>query len=116
MDCNNITDSLPAVFLDSGGYPSEEYLAWIEGFDFSDVGLFLPFAEAICCHWHFDDWGARMMRMYGGKRTMYLSTGGWSGNEDIIYSLRKTFWWSWCWVSSKRGGHYRFEIPVKKEQ
>jgi len=37
-------------------------------------------------------------------------TGGWSGHEDMICELEKTFFWMFCWKQSSRGGHYKFEI------
>ena len=41
-------------------------------------------------------------------------TMGWSGNEDIIESLRKSksLFWFFYWQRSDRGGHYYFEIPL----
>lgn len=56
--------------------------------------------------WWMPDWGYRFTK----RRFLYLSTGGWSGNEDIISVLENTpFWWLY-WVSSRRGGHYIFHI------
>lgn len=38
-----------------------------------------------------------------------VSTVGWSGNEEIISTMRKNqFMWMCHWYSSKRGGHYIF--------
>ena len=43
----------------------------------------------------------------------FLSTGGWSGNEQIIEALRRNIlFWSLCWMESRRGGHYKFKIPT----
>lgn len=44
--------------------------------------------------------------------TVYLrlSTGGWSGNEDIITELEKTAFWMMRWYKEIRGGHYWFEL------
>lgn len=44
-----------------------------------------------------------------------LHTGGWSGNEDIIHSLKlhELFFTMWWW-KSERGGHYYFEIDYSQ--
>ena len=44
----------------------------------------------------------------------YYSTGGWSGHEEIIEELKKTWFWMFCWEQSRRGGHYIFEINPKQ--
>jgi len=47
--------------------------------------------------------------------TLSLSTGGWSGNEDIIRALKKNFiFWSMYWQMNRRGGHYQFKITLSK--
>lgn len=41
-----------------------------------------------------------------------FSTGGWSGNEDLIRAMEQNWMiWSLTWVQSRRGGHYIFEDP-----
>lgn len=38
-----------------------------------------------------------------------ISTGGWSGNEDIIEAMQDNqVFWSLHWLESRRGGHYKF--------
>lgn len=42
-----------------------------------------------------------------------LSTGGWSGNEQLIGALeRNRVFWALCWKSSNRGGHHVFTVPA----
>lgn len=49
-----------------------------------------------------------------GDRIYGMSTGGWSGNEEIVDALDDgmsgTFWRNY-WHSTRRGGHYEFCIP-----
>jgi hypothetical protein len=38
-----------------------------------------------------------------------LTTGGWSGNEEIIGAMQNNdMWWMMHWQSSERGGRYIF--------
>ena len=43
------------------------------------------------------------------ENTLELHTGGWSGNEDIIETLKQTVFWDIYWLKSVRGGHHYFE-------
>jgi hypothetical protein len=45
-------------------------------------------------------------------RTYHVSTGGWSGNEEILSAMQDNLiFWMVCWQEHKRGGHYVFELP-----
>ena len=75
----------------------------------------------VSSHWPHDDWAAlleyvRERWTYQDRWTvegdvLHLSTGGWSGNEDIIRAMQgnKVFW-AICWISSRRGGWYEFDL------
>jgi hypothetical protein len=54
--------------------------------------------------WHWPEYVE-----YDGYK-LILHTGGWSENEKIIEYLSNTVFWHLYWQSSKRGGHYYFEI------
>ncbi|MDP2727320.1 MAG: hypothetical protein Q8P59_07225 [Dehalococcoidia bacterium] len=94
----------------SNPYPRESELRKIQKWDFQKkpVTLFLEYIRAL---WTYDD-----RFVLEGKRVLklYLSTGGWSGNESLIEAMRRNFiFWGMSWVKSERGGHYWFEIKLK---
>ena len=82
-------------------YPTEETLKQIEEMDCKDFHAFMDFIHN---EWEFADWGWKR-----DGDVYYISTGGWSGNEDLIQSMRKNFmFWMLFWQQSRRGGHYIF--------
>jgi hypothetical protein len=85
-------------------YPSEEVLESIRTWNGDMEGCFEIMRE----NW----WSSSLLFTRRG-RIIKMSTGGWSGNEDLIDALHKAtnVVWMLCWVSSTRGGHYVFEIP-----
>lgn len=88
-----------------GEYPTEEELARVESWPNADD--FEALMEYVKSLWWAADWGWSQK----GRR-YYVSTGGWSGNEDLIGAMGRNFvFWVLCWESSRRGGHYRFKIP-----
>jgi len=101
--------------IDKDGYPTEETLQKIEAFDILKDDP-IEFMEYICENW-VNGYPPKWNPVTG---CFQLSTGGWSGCESIISSLRKTFFWTMYWEKSVRGGHYwfivkRFEkVPVAK--
>ena len=96
--------------LDEDGYPTEIALEIIERWHWLRPRELFDFIKSI---WWMPDWGWHE-NIEGENTTLNISTAGWSGNESIIYSLKKTeHIWSVNWVQSRRGGHYIFEIKGK---
>lgn len=102
--------------LDKDGYPTKNALKKLKNWKHthSDFNEFLDFIKSV---WWSPDWGWHESK---GKddftkkpiRILSLSTGGWSGNEDIIDAMSHTWFWMLYWKESRRGGHYTFEFPV----
>jgi hypothetical protein len=92
----------------SGRYPSEPELKEIRQWAHEDCIGLMEFVFGI---WEYADIG--YCRRIG--RRFWFSTGGWSGNEDIVGALMDNrMFWTMCWYSSRRGGHYRFDVPKIK--
>jgi len=102
--------------MDSDGYPDEQDLGRIVAFDslHDPVG----FVKLVRPLWSYPD---RFVFTEGKSQTLgrpvwklYLSTGGWSGNESLVDAMQEAgggLWWFAFWLRSERGGHYWFEIP-----
>ena len=90
--------------MDADGYPTDKTLRVIKNWPYNDFQGLMVFIRVA---WWMPEFG---WRSWGKK--YWLSTAGWSGNEDIIRALeRNMMFWLMCWQSSRRGGHYIFEIP-----
>lgn len=88
--------------FDADGCPTEQTLGTIERWGNDLVGLFEFVRKAWKYPNYFTSEGARYE----------ISTGGWSGNESLIDALMNNHVaWALTWQSSRRGGHYVFEIP-----
>lgn len=89
--------------MDPAGYPDEHEITSIERWPYTDFQGLLEFVQEL---WKYPE----RISCRNGK--WKLSTGGWSGNETLIAALQQNrMFWTCCWVLSKRGGYYEFEIP-----
>jgi hypothetical protein len=102
-------------------YPTERELRTIRNWK----GTFRELWDYVVGLWHWPDWGVKVTE---GETVdaLELHTGGWSGNEQLIYAFErsKCLFFSFFHTRWKRGGHYYFEIrrdswdwkpPVKEE-
>lgn len=110
-DCNlcKRTEELTLEFEHTeDGYPTEATLKSIREFTISDRTDCITLFSQIKSVWQYADSG-----FWQEDQNKYsISTGGWSGNEDIIDAMRGNFmFWSLCWHSHTRGGHYVFMLP-----
>jgi hypothetical protein len=101
--------------LDEDGYPTESALWLLEHWSFEDPLGWLDLAKRL---WHFQDltWSEESVvddfREGHQATQLHVSAFGWSGNESLISAMQANWMlWSLCWVQSRRGGHYIFEIP-----
>lgn len=91
--------------LDKDGYPTEKGLA-----ELSEICNKTPLnkkkiLEVIKDNWYSPDWGFATT-----QRTLYLSTGGWSGNEQTIGKIESSIFGLFCFKELHRGGHYVFDL------
>jgi len=102
--------------MDRNGYPDDNELDKIAKWDPMDWRGLFDFMNSI---WHMPDWGWTERQPTKEELkdddnlglVFEISTGGWSGNESIIYAFEQNFIaWSFYWESSRRGGHYVFQI------
>jgi len=100
--------------LDDDGYPTDETLDGIRNCSISSPSdceeLMKLVVEPI---WTFKNY------IMKDDKTGYwfVSTGGWSGNEDIIEALQENaLFMTLYWIQSRTGGHYIFgdhkELPI----
>jgi hypothetical protein len=107
------------------GYPTNAELKKIQNWPHADFAGsdFVGLLEYVRSRWKFADAGywrhprlRRSQFRHPTKQNQNLqkylvSTAGWSGNEALIGALEKNYiFWLMCWVQSRRGGHYIFEV------
>lgn len=105
---------------DPDGYPTDEELVDIRNWDVGDLPGWFAYIKQAGHYWNMTDpWGWNEEDGVDGlghpARVYRISTGGWSGNEEIIAAMRdNTACWHSTWESTRRGGHYEFAIPTKE--
>jgi hypothetical protein len=93
--------------MDEDGYPTEETLDRLKNWDYKDIpGLF----DFITSLWIYENyWNYE-------NDELHISTGGWSGHEELIAALKEnSMVWILSWVQSRRGGHYIFKKKAFKD-
>lgn len=119
---SDIAKSKAAIFdliehndmMDEDGYPTDAALDVIRLWHWSDAKNWFKFIENL---WVYRDWGWKEKDEPHDRnkektiKRYYVSTAGWSGNEDIIRAMQDNgMMWHLNWVQSRRGGHYIFEL------
>lgn len=95
--------------FDRDGYPSTATTNYIE--DYSDWENPKELFDFAADAWN-DTYGK--VTITHGKKTYYrFVTGGWSGNEDIIYALQENVIAISHWFSSVRGGLHIYLLEEK---
>lgn len=107
---------IPTKLLDFDGYPTDEFLEFIKNYNPKNMDIH-EFLSILQDGWYFQNWGFKLKKKYRGIQKLELHTGGWSGNEDTINAIISNIFlthFSMKYVMWKTGGHYYFEIPIKK--
>ncbi len=98
---------------DADGYPTEKELKKVRNWPVKEISDCVEYLEYIRTLWWQDEWGFSIGEKVKGR--YYLSTGGWSGNEEILNAMKScVMFWMLCWQSSRRGGHYIFDVPEER--
>lgn len=98
-------------------YPTEEALRAIKEWDrFDDQRGWFALIKASGNYWPDDSWGWSERDeedeiVHDFVHVYEISTGGWSGNEEILGAMRaNNLMWTLTWQISRRGGHYTFHV------
>jgi hypothetical protein len=91
----------------TGGYPDIEDIEMLEK-SASESSGFAPTANmlALLC----EDTGYARVTLDDNR--LEIATGGWSGCEELIATVRNTLWHLKYWESTHRGGLWVWEVPI----
>jgi len=94
-------------------YPTDQELETVKTWECNTPSSFVDFMEYVQSIGNY--WPEESFGWSKRGRSYWVSTGGWSGNEDILEAMRENWtFWAVCWVQHRRGGHYIFKIPDPK--
>ena len=98
------TKIMESPTFDTDGYPTAETLDAIKLWPHQKSRELFAFIKAA---WNYpEDFDEKENGVYR------IVTGGWSGNESLIWALEKNFIvHASCWMSSRRGGLHEYELP-----
>lgn len=95
-------------YLDDDDYPTMEACNKIRYWPENDFKGMMQFVKRL---WKYSTDGYWTETEVNKTIEYGISTAGWSGNEDLLQAMGEngTFWIQ-CWIQSRRGGHYIFEV------
>lgn len=107
----------PSPLMDCYGYPAEETEKVIREWGNDWLGLM----DYVRAAWWMPDWGWTQSDTLNDLglpvRRYEISTGGWSGNESLISAMEgNRMFQMFCWVQSRRGGHYIYEVRTPETE
>jgi len=104
---------LPETLITEDGYPTDDWLEFIKNYRPTQELPIMEFVTLLRRSW----WNEERQFVVHPKRKnitkLELHTGGWSGNESIMYAIRSNPYlinMYMEYVQWKRGGHFYFEI------
>jgi hypothetical protein len=105
-------------WLDADGYPTEAAIKRIQDWGSDDIPGCFTFIESL---WWCPEFGfsrelnqaeAEVAGIENDEAVVRLATGGWSGNESIVYALRdNVLLCVLTWRLSGRGGLHIYAYP-----
>ena len=98
-------------------YPNDVEVKVVAEWKINNLADCTKLLEYVRTLWKYADRGYWIVEKGNEEHMLYtktvysISTGGWSGNETLIGALESNWaFWTLCWYSSCRGGHYKFEV------
>lgn len=117
------TTAMKEPTFDKDGYPTDETLQAITQWSLTDVRGCFDFIEQA---WEYPENIRRNLtpeeitvtKHLGDGEVRVFATGGWSGNESLIYALMQNLpIYGYSWMLSVRGGLHIFRLKdVQKEE